>query len=199
MNEEQRNEVKANNSIPKAANAFFDIFESFLKAIIIVFIVLTFFFKICTVSGSSMNNTLFDSEKLIVSEFAYSPKEGDVIVFHQIGDILKEPVVKRVIATGGKYVKIDYDAQKLYVSDDENFDENDLVDESEYIYLDKGYYKQEGVYATYVPDGYLFVMGDNRNNSTDSRYREVGLVDERRVFGKVIFRFSPLNKAGTVK
>lgn len=198
MNEEHKTEEKTLPRIPKFVYAFFDVFESFLKAIIIVIIILTFFFKICTVSGPSMNNTLFNGEKLIVSDLAYSPKEGDIIVFHQTGT-LNEPIVKRVIATGGKYVKIDYDAKKLYVSDDSSFDEDDVVDESGYVYISGDEYRQEGVYTVQVPKGYLFVMGDNRNSSTDSRSSTIGLVDERRVLGKVIFRFSPLSKAGIIK
>lgn len=198
MNEERKTEEKTVPQIPKAVYAFFDIFESLLKAIIIVIVILTFFFKICTVSGPSMNNTLFDGEKLIVSDFAYSPKEGDIVVFHQTGT-LNEPIVKRVIATEGKYVKIDFDEKKLYVSDDESFDENDAVDESGYVYISGDEYRQEGIYTVKVPKGHLFVMGDNRNNSTDSRSSAIGLVDERRVLGKVIFRFSPLSKAGIIK
>lgn len=198
MNEERKTEEKTLPHIPKFVYAFFDVFESFLKAIIIVIVILTFFFKICTVSGPSMNNTLFDGEKLIVSDLAYSPKEGDIIVFHQTGT-LNEPIVKRVIATEGKYVKIDYDTKKLYVSDDVSFDEADIIDESGYVYISGDEYRQEGIYTVQVPKGYLFVMGDNRNSSTDSRSSAIGLVDERRVLGKVIFRFSPLNKAGSVK
>ena len=76
-----------------------------------------------------MNNTLYNNEKLVISNFLYSPKEGDVIVFHQTGDSLNEPCVKRVIATGNKWVKIDYDNCILYVSNDNSFDTEDIVDE----------------------------------------------------------------------
>ena len=163
-----------------------------------MFIILTFFFKVCNVKGASMNNTLFENEKLIVQSIAYTPSENDIIVFHQTGDVLNEPVVKRVIATGNKWVKIDCDNKILYVSDDNIFDTEDIVDESDYVYFNIGEYKTSGSYEVYVPDGYLFVMGDNRNNSTDSRSPIIGLVDERRVLGKVILRFSPFEKFGTV-
>lgn len=145
-----------------------------------------------------MNNTLYDTERLVISNFFYTPKENDVIVFHQTGT-LNEPCVKRVIATGNKWIKIDYDSALLYVSDDNIFNEEDIVDESSYAYFDIGTYKQTGSFETYVPQGYLFVMGDNRNNSTDSRFDAIGLVDEKTVLGKVIFRISPSDRIGIIK
>ena len=174
-------------------------FDAILKALIIILILLTFCFKICTVVGGSMNNTLYNNEKLVISNFLYSPKEGDVIVFHQTGDSLNEPCVKRVIATGNKWVKIDYDNCILYVSNDNSFDTEDIVDESAYAYFDIGRYKLSGTFEAYVPEGYLLVLGDNRNNSLDSRSNIIGLVDEKTILGKVIFRISPSDRIGTIK
>ena len=152
----------------------------------------------CTVVGDSMLNTLHNDEKLIISNLFYSPREGDIIVFHQTGTF-NEPVVKRVIATSGKWIKIDYDNMITYVSDDEIFDESDIVDESSYAYFDSGRYDLSGSYKVFVPKGYIFVMGDNRNNSTDSRFPQIGLVDERTVLGRVIVRLFPLQSFGFVK
>lgn len=146
-----------------------------------------------------MNNTLYEGEKLLIYNFLYQPKENDVIVFHQTGEILNEPCVKRVIATGDKWVKIDYDNCILYVSSDNVFDDSDIVDESSHAYFDIGKYKMTGTSETYVPKGYLFVMGDNRNNSADSRSHIIGLVDEKTVLGKVVFRIYPSNRVGLIK
>lgn len=187
-----------NDNNLKIKNIFIDIFDIVVKSLIIILIMTTFVFKVCTVVGGSMENTLHDKEQLVISNFLYQPKENDVIVFHQTGS-LNEPVVKRVIATSGKWVKIDYDNCILYVSEDNVFDEGDIVDESSYIHLTDDRYNIKGSYSVYVPDGYLFVMGDNRNHSTDSRFESIGLVDERTVLGKVILRFAPLDKIGFIK
>lgn len=146
-----------------------------------------------------MNNTLYNNERIVISNFLYTPKENDIIVFHQTGEILNEPCVKRVIATGNKWVKIDYDNKILYVSSDNIFNEDDIVDESTYAFFDTDNYRhQSGIYEIYVPEGKLFVMGDNRNNSLDSRYSSIGLIDEKTVLGKVIFRIAPSDRVGTI-
>lgn len=198
--------MRLNNQIEKAQEdryskikpLILDVFDIFIKALIIILILITFVLRMCTVIGDSMLNTLHDGEQLIISNLFYSPREGDVIVFHQTGS-LNEPVVKRVIATGNKWIKIDYDNMITYVSNDEIFDESDIVDESSYAYFDGGKYKLQGTYKVFVPEGYLFVMGDNRNHSTDSRFSEIGLVDERTVLGRVIVRLFPIENFGFVK
>ena len=196
MNAESKKEI---NSQSTKSNSLFEWYDSILKALIIILILITFFFKVCTVVGNSMNNTLYNNERIVISNFLYTPKENDIIVFHQTGEILNEPCVKRVIATGNKWVKIDYDNKILYVSSDNIFNEDDIVDESTYAFFDTDNYRhQSGIYEIYVPEGKLFVMGDNRNNSLDSRYSSIGLIDEKTVLGKVIFRIAPSDRVGTI-
>lgn len=183
------------------AASMYDFVEMFVLAVVFVILLLTLFFRLCRVDGPSMNQTLQDGEPLIVSDLFYTPKNGDIIVFHQTNgerettsplNRYNEPIIKRVIATGGQHVKLDYAAKKVYVSEDGTFDENDVIDES-YAYFktldgtDK-WIQNSKVTEYHVPEGYLFVMGDNRNNSADSRYPEVGFVDERRVLGRVLFK-----------
>ena len=196
MNVESKKEI---NSKSAKSNSLFEWYDSILKALIIILILITFFFKVCTVVGNSMNNTLYNNERLVISNFLYTPKENDIIVFHQTGEVLNEPCVKRIIATGNKWVKIDYDNKILYVSSDNIFNEDDIVDESTYAFFDTDNYRhQSGIFEIYVPVGKLFVMGDNRNNSLDSRYNSIGLIDEKTVLGKVIFRISPSDRIGVI-
>ncbi|MBQ8207278.1 MAG: signal peptidase I, partial [Clostridia bacterium] len=99
-------------------------------------------------------------------------------------------------ATEGQTVDIDFDTWTVTITDTDGTEF--VLDESEYMYLKEGYTitTSDWEYPLEIPEGYLFVMGDNRNHSTDSRSRWIGLVDERRVIGKAILRLTPFSKFG---
>ncbi|MBR2464264.1 MAG: signal peptidase I [Clostridia bacterium] len=172
--------------------------EVFVFAVIFVILLMTFCVRLCEVDGPSMNKTLSHGEKLIISDFFYKPKTGDIVVFHLSDSDIEyynKPIVKRVIATEGQHVKIDYMQKLVYVSDDDTFSEDELLDESAYAYYDIGIFKEakteKPAEIFTVPEDHLFVMGDNRNNSADSRNVHIGMVNENCVLGKALLRLSP--------
>lgn len=185
-----------------AVSELLDYVEIFVFSVCAVILLFTFIFRLCRVDGRSMLHTLNENDILIVSDIYYEPHYGDIIVFHQTSKLIDDynkPMVKRVIAVAGQRVKIEYETGKLYVSDDDVFDENDIIDESSYAFIEGGSWDMRGVFEVSVPDGFIFVMGDNRNNSADSRDTRIGLIDTRRIIGKVLLRILPVSAAGTVE
>ena len=157
-----------------------------------ILLALLLLFRIVIVSGPSMNNTLIDGDYLLLlsSVFYQDPKYGDIIVASKDQFKNGEPIVKRVIATEGQTVDIDFSAGVVYV-DGQALDEDYILTPTN---------MKEGMsFPLTVDEGCLFVMGDNRNISKDSRNPEIGLVDTREVLGKVIFLILPGTNGGEVK
>ena len=156
-----------------------------LAAVTILFV---FAVRLVGVDGSSMYPTLHDRDYLVLlsNVFYRDVEAGDIVVMTvpYFGD---EPIVKRVVATGGQTVDIDFEAGVVYV-DGEALDEPYTYEPTYVSYEEIG---QGLEYPVTVPEGHVFVMGDNRNNSTDSRFAPVGVVDERDVLGKVLFLLLP--------
>lgn len=161
----------------KLLETAYDIASILLTAILAVGIIFTFFFKISTVSGESMENTLQDGDNLIISSITTNIEPGDVVVISQPNGYGKV-LIKRVIAVGGQTVEFDKETGKTII-DGQIIDEPYVKEDINYTYsMTKKYY---------VPQGKLFVMGDNRNDSADSRDIAVGMIDEDYILGKVIY------------
>ena len=166
----------------------------YLLAIVVVMFVLLF--RVVVVSGTSMNDTLLDGDYLLLigNVFYRQPQQGDIIVASKESFDGGKPIVKRVIATEGQWVNIDFPEGVVYVGDSlDNL-----------VALDEPYTKTptdnwEGInFPQQVPEDCIFVLGDNRNWSKDSRDPEIGMIDKREVFGKVIFLFLPGTNKGNV-
>ena len=203
MNNEPNIDQELPKEAPKAKSLgvlewVFDYVEVLAISVLAVLLVFTFCFRICRVDGNSMNNTLLNDERLITSNLFYTPKQGDIIVFHLSNEYYTQPLVKRVIALGGQEIKINMTEGKVYV-------DGKLIEE-DYVYLKgdkyaiRSDYQKEFVHTdedgtvwfiAQVPEGKLFAMGDNRNGSTDSRAYLVSFVDEDAILGHAVFRISP--------
>ncbi len=163
----------------------------------IFLIMLLIVFRVMVVSGPSMKDTLLDGDNLLVlsSTFYKNPKYGDIIIITKQSFEDGDPIIKRVIATENQWVNIDFVNGVVYVGDDK---ENMKPLKEDYTRT--GTTIREGVeFPLQVPEGHVFVMGDNRNESKDSRSPEIGLIDKREIIGKAIFLVFPGTDKGKVE
>ena len=157
--------------------------QALVCSVLAVVLLFTFVIRLIGVDGHSMVPTLQDGDRLLVlssllyDDYAY----GDIVVLRK-SEFLEEPIVKRVIATEGQTVDIDFESGSVYV-------DGTLLDEP---YVNELTFLQEGTeFPLTVPEGCIFVMGDNRNPSSDSRDARLGTVDTRYVIGKAVFLAFP--------
>lgn len=165
-------------------NAFsvslYDWVSSIIIAVVAVVILLTFCFRLIDVDGTSMESTLINTDKVIVTDLFYTPDNGDVVVISH-GEEYDKPLVKRVIATEGQTLKIDFETGEIFV-------DGQLLDEP---YIQGETIQGNTEIPTVIPENKVFVLGDNRTVSLDSRYHEVGLIDELSIIGKAQFVVIP--------
>lgn len=164
-------------------------FESIVFALTVLVLVFTFVVRVAAVNGISMENTLQPGDRLLLQSVGYTPQRGDVVVTDDLIDYGK-PLVKRVIAVGGDVVDIDFQTGAVTVNG-ETLEEPYI---RELTLLDEGQ-----TFPHTVPQGKLFLMGDNRCQSKDSRSPEIGCIDERDILGKAILRIFPLQKIGVIQ
>ena len=168
----------------------YDWIQCLTSALIVCVLMFVFLFRVIDVKGTSMVPTLHNQDKMLVSGLFYKPKKGDIVVFKKDEYDPNKALVKRVIATEGDVVNIDFDNGIVYINE-EPIEDNYIND------LTKT--KLDFIGPQTVPEGCVFVMGDNRNMSTDSRKKEIGMVDSRLLIGRVYCVLFPMDSFGLVK
>ena len=187
---------KTNTELPeltpreKSRREIYDWIYCLSVALITCVVIFAFFIRLIDVRGTSMNPTLNNNDKMLVSGLFYEPKVGDVVVFKKDEYDPERALVKRVIATEGQVINMDFDHGIVYV---------DGVPIEENYIMEPTTNKIDFIGPQTVPEGCVFVMGDNRNASTDSRDKRIGMVDERLIIGKVYMVIYPLSEFGVVK
>lgn len=184
---EQKEELSGSDSLK--LDLYFWL-QALVAALVLLILIFTFIGRIIGVSGSSMVPTLHNGDMLLLQSIGYTPKQGDVVVLTKEFDAADGPIVKRVIATGGQHVQINYAAGTVTVDG---------------VVLDEPYINEpmdpplgESLTDVVVPEGSIFVMGDNRNHSSDSRDVTLGTVDERYVLGRAIWVLLPFQDFGPI-
>lgn len=192
---EQSNTTEQSNTpeqpeLTRAQSRKLDLFfwlQALVMALVPLILLFTFVGRIITVDGSSMYPTLHHKDVLLLRSIAYTPEAGDIVVLTKdFSGYTDQPIVKRVVATGGQTVRIDYEESKVYV-DGVALDEPYL---NEAVMLRPG--GNLSIEELTVPEGSVFVLGDNRNDSSDSRHVELGAIDNRYILGEAIMILLPL-------
>ena len=170
--------------------------QALVMVLILLILICTLVGRVIGVVGSSMVPTLHDGDMLLLQSLGYTPKQGDVVVLRKPGFPAPPqdtaPIVKRVIAVGGQHVRVDYDAGAVYV-DGVALDEPYILE-----HMTDHYSPEMNVLDVTVPQGSIYVLGDNRNHSSDSRHEALGTVDCRYVLGRVLGVIWSLSDFGTV-
>ena len=184
-------EIKQEDQRKSPGRDLYEWVQALVCSVLAVVVVFTFLIRLIGVDGHSMLPTLQDGDRLLVlnSMFYHDYQYGDVVVLRK-DTFLDEPIVKRVIATGGQTVDIDFASGAVYV--DGVPLEEDYVNDLTFL--------EEGTeFPLTVPEGSIFVMGDNRNHSNDSRDSRLGTVDSRYVIGRAVFLAFPGPDAATLE
>jgi len=199
LSEEEEEENSSVDAPLSAGGAVYDWIKSFLLSLTAVIFIFTLLFRGVTVSGDSMLPTLENSEYLVISDLFYTPKTGDIVVVqapqYKNGT---EPLIKRIIATEGQTVRIHFKTWQVWV--------DDVLLNEEYVYFENGNtmsshnmkVDENGYAQITVAENCVFLMGDHRNDSLDSRSDTIGQVDVRYIMGRVVLRLFPVGKFGAV-
>lgn len=194
MSEEQKRPPEGREENLSGGDAFkVDLYfwlQALVMALVSLILLFTFVGRVIGVQGSSMVPTLHDKDMLLLQSIGYEPKPGDIVVLTK-ESFMAQPIVKRVIAVGGQTVDIDYAAGTVAV--DGVALEEDYIKEARW-----DLYADNGVNHITVPEGHIYVMGDNRNGSSDSRDPSLGVVDVRCVIGQAVMVLFPFSDFGSL-
>lgn len=168
---------------------FYSELKMLVAILAVVVLVFQFVLQLIVVVGDSMYPTLHNGDILVAWRLNDHLETGDIVVIHKETEVIQETIIKRVIATGGQTVELDYERNAVYI--------DGVLLEEDYINWEEADPMEEtgDVVSVDVPEGSVFVMGDNRNHSTDSRFTSaVGLVDEGYIIGKAVVLFFPFSR-----
>lgn len=190
---DSQQEPQEEKTVEKSSDDLFYWLNALTTALVVLVLVFTFFGRLTRVDGHSMDNTLQHNQLLLVWSLGYTPQQGDIVVVNKttVQHLGGSAIVKRVIAVGGQTVDIDYATSSVYV-------DGELLDEP---YIKEPMIDRLGAQGSThieVPEGSIFVMGDNRNDSDDSRDNLIGPIDEDYVLGKAFFSIFPFSKFGSL-
>lgn len=184
----QTEEVKEKETLSSYQGTKLDLFvwlQALAACLTVLIVIFTFCGRVVGVEGDSMYPTLHNGDVLLLRSIGYTPKTGDIVVLNKREGVFCDPIVKRIIAVGGQTVSIDYSAGTVTV-DGQVLDEPYIAEE-----MGPPIDPYENITQVTVPEGSVFVMGDNRNHSSDSRDQRLGTVDERYILGEVVMVLFP--------
>lgn len=180
-NKNDKNE-KISSGDASEKTTVFDVFEIFAVSLLVLTLIFTFLFRIVDVKGESMKPTLQDGDRLIVTSFLYKPRRGDVVVVSG-SSRYEKPLVKRVIAVGGDVVDIDFTKGIVTVNGEKEAYKDGIT-----------FLQYDVTFPLTVEEGKVFILGDNRGDSLDSRSSTIGCVDEKSIVGRALGRIYPFGR-----
>lgn len=185
----KRKGLHTGDSTVSTSSEIYEWLQCLVTALLICVLVFAFFVRIIDIIGSSMVPSFHDGDSVIISNLFFEPQQGDIVVLRKLA-FQEEPIIKRVIAVEGQTVDIDFSSGIVSV---------DNIPLTEPYTAEPTFTPIDFDGKITVPENHVFVMGDNRNGSTDSRYSVIGCVDRRYIMGKVLLRLLPIRDFGVIE